>query len=99
MDLEEAFLEDVFRRRAVPEEADEEVEQLALVALDELRKSGLVPVAVTREELLIRRLPRRHARRALAPDGLFAAGTSVVAVMGSRVRRHAFVLHGVGVSS
>lgn len=53
MNLEERLLEDVLGGGAVAEEADEEVVELALVALDEQGEGVAIALAVLEEELLV----------------------------------------------
>jgi hypothetical protein len=53
MDLEKRLLKDIFRRRAVAQEAHQEMEQLALIALDERGETGVVAIAVGGQVILI----------------------------------------------
>src|SRR5207249_4962205 len=64
VDLEERFLEHVFRRRAISEEADEEVIQLTLIPQDEDGELSLVPAAVLGEQLLVGWIFAHHRSRA-----------------------------------
>src|SRR5690606_5629097 len=59
VDLKEGFLEDVFRRGAVAQEADEKMVQFPLVPLDQAVKAATIAIAVVREQLLVRALIRR----------------------------------------
>lgn len=53
VDLEECFLEDIFGSGSVAKEADEEMEQFALVAFDQLGEAGFVSEAVCLDELFV----------------------------------------------
>ncbi len=53
MDLQKGFLKDVLGRGAVAVKADQEMEQLALIALHQARKTGAVAVTVRQQKLLI----------------------------------------------
>jgi hypothetical protein len=82
VDLEERLLEHVFGRGAIPQEADEEVIQLALVAADKLGKTGLIAGAVVGEELFVA-APASAGERAAA-----AVTVPVASVIGAAGRGH-----------
>ena len=76
MDLKETLLEDVFRGSAISEESHQEVEQLALVAFNQLSERGLIAVAIRFQKLLVG--DGGDCRRRLA---VAAALVSVVAIV------------------
>src|SRR5215212_1493629 len=73
MHLKEGFLEDIFGRRTIAEEPDEEVEQLALIALDQLREGWFVSVAIGIQELLVGARRRRRGFAVATSLGSFVA--------------------------
>src|SRR5690606_16335711 len=53
VDLEERFLEDVLGCRPVAEEADQEMKQLAFIAVDQLGKCAALALAVACQQHLV----------------------------------------------
>ena len=53
MNLQEGFLKDVFGGGAVADKADQEVEQLALIAFDKPSETGAVSVSIGLEQLFV----------------------------------------------
>src|SRR5204863_5912332 len=53
MNLKERFLKDVFRRRAIAEEAHQEMKELALISFDQCREAGPLAVPVCRQQFLV----------------------------------------------
>src|SRR5580658_11045795 len=55
MHLEESFLEEILGGGAVSDESDEEMEQLALIPIDEDREGGAVALPIRSQKLLVSR--------------------------------------------
>ena len=53
MNLKEGLLKHIFRRRAIAQESDEEMEQLALIALHQLREALAISLAIRRQKILV----------------------------------------------